>query len=85
MNDLKHLLLHVVEATDESHLLDSILEFGNEFKSTGCEEAKEKLVVACQSLIMKSMMQSQEKSAEDIISDIEKFEKANRLFKFESN
>lgn len=83
--DLKHLLIHLADCTDESEIVDAIVHFSQIYKNDPSEESKEKLIVAMQSFMMKHIMEQENKDSDALIEDIEKFQKANRLFKFENN
>lgn len=83
--NLKHLLIHLADCTEESEIVDSIIHFSQIYKKDSSEESKEKLMIAMQSFMMKHLMKQQNKDSDGLIEEIEKFEKANRLFKFENN
>lgn len=85
MKTLKHLLIHLAEASDYKDIIEGIREACEEYLKEESEESKQKLSLGCQAFIMKFMMTQESKSAEELIDDVEKFQKVNKLFDFEKN
>ena len=83
--DLKKILVHLAEASEEHEIVDGIIHFAQNYKEDGSEKSKEKLIVTINSFMIKHIMESEGKDSSELIDDMEKFNKANRLFKFENN